>query len=157
MPSELHGQLCQKASKFLMNNGFQVSFDDRFKAIVGTGECPDVLGFRNSVSCLIEVKVSRSDFVADKKKRFRSESSLGMGDWRFYLSPPDIIQVDDLPFGWGLLHTVGKQIHKVHGWPPNTLWNSDKPFNSNKQAECNYLYSALRKVKTSSNLNCIYK
>jgi len=156
VPSALHDLLCIRASKFLQNNGFAVSFDDRFEAAVDTGERPDALGFRNGVSCLIEVKVSRSDFLADKKKRFRQNPSLGMGDWRFYLSPPDVVRVNDLPEGWGLLHATSKQIRKVHGWPPNTQWYSAKPTCANKQAECDYLYSALRRIKLAGHLDAAF-
>ena len=156
MPSAQHDELCIKACKFLINNGFAVSFDDRLGAVVTSGENPDAIGFRNGTSCLIEVKVSRADFLADKKKRFRVDPTIGMGDWRFYLSPPGIIDIDDLPPGWGLLHSVGKQIRKVHGWPPNTQW-CQKPFNSNKQAECDYLYSALRRIKKAGYLDKAYQ
>ncbi|APE04351.1 hypothetical protein BM526_18805 (plasmid) [Alteromonas mediterranea] len=156
MASDLHKELCFKASKFLMNNGFSVAFDDRLQAASGSGEFPDALGFRNGVSCLIEVKVSRSDFLADKKKRFRVEPSLGMGDWRFYLSPPDVISSEDLPEGWGLLHYVRSKIVKVEGWPPNTQWIFKKPFEANKQSECDVLYSALRRIKKSGHLDAAY-
>ncbi|EIN73630.1 hypothetical protein ECPA10_3106, partial [Escherichia coli PA10] len=44
--------------------------------------------------------------MADRKKRFRKNPSLGMGDWRFFISEPGIISIEDLPPGWGLLHVV---------------------------------------------------
>ncbi len=141
-----HDELCEIAVKFLRKNGFEIVFDDKLKSVNCSGEQPDVIGFRSSVSCLIEAKVSRSDFLADKKKRFRINPELGMGDWRFFISPPDIISIDDLPKGWGLLHVVGKTVKKVHKWPSNCLWISEKPFKSDKQAECNHLYSALRRM-----------
>ncbi|MEX6116780.1 hypothetical protein AB6G31_03840 [Providencia hangzhouensis] len=141
-----HDELCEIAVKFLRKNGFEIVFDDKLKSVNSSGEQPDVIGFRSSVSCLIEAKVSRSDFLTDKKKRFRINPELGMGDWRFFISPPDIISIDDLPKGWGLLHVVGKTVKKVHKWPSNCLWISEKPFKSDKQAECNHLYSALRRM-----------
>ncbi len=141
-----HDELCEIAVKFLRKNGFEIVFDDKLKSVNSSGEQPDVIGFRSSVSCLIEAKVSRSDFLTDKKKRFRINPELGMGDWRFFISPPDIISIDDLPKGWGLLHVTGNKVEKVHGWPSNCLWISEKPFKSDKQAECNHLYSALRRM-----------
>ena len=81
-----HDELCQIACRFLQNNGFKVAFHDRFVAYVGTGEQPDAIGFRNLASCLIEVKCSRADFLADRKKHFRIEPSKGMGDWRSWPS-----------------------------------------------------------------------
>lgn len=96
-----HRELCQIAYKFLKRNGFKVCFHDRFIAVTSTGEQPDAMGFRNSASCLIEAKCSRADLLADRKKRFRKNPSLGMGDWRFFISEPGIISVEDLPPGWG--------------------------------------------------------
>jgi len=153
MPSELHNKLCLRAAKFLRNNGFKVAFDDRFQAATSYGECPDAIGFRNGVSCLIEVKVSRSDFMSDKKKRFRVNPELGMGDWRFYLSPPGIIEVEDLPAGWGLLHAYDRSIKKISGFPPNSQWISSKPFSAHKQSECDFMYGALRRIESHGYLD----
>ena len=86
-----HRELCELACRFLRNNGFKVVFGDRFHAWTSCGEHPDALGFRNGASCLIEVKCSRSDFLADRKKVFRAEPEKGMGDWRFYLCEPGVI------------------------------------------------------------------
>lgn len=151
-----HDSLCLLAENFLKRNGFGVVFHDKFKAYTNSGEQPDCLGFRNSVSCLIECKTSRADFLADRKKKFRIEPALGMGDWRFMLTPTGLINVNELPMGWGLLETNGKRIMKVHGWPPNTYWH-DKPFYSNKQAECDYLYSACRRMVIRGHFNEIYE
>ena len=142
-----HDLLCQRAERFLRSNGFSVAFSDRFQAAVATGEKPDAIGFRNGASCLIEVKCSRSDFLADRKKHFRIDPTAGMGDWRFFMSEPGIIGVKDLPDGWGLLHVSGRKVIKVYGWPPNSYWLMRKPFVANKQAECDFLYSALRRIK----------
>ncbi len=101
-----HREQCELACRFLRNNGFKVVFSDRFHAWTSCGEHPDALGFRNGASCLIEVKCSRSDFLADRKKVFRAEPEKGMGDWRFYLCEPGVITVDDLPAGWGLLYVI---------------------------------------------------
>ena len=154
-----HHELCQIAYKFLKRNGFKVCFHDRFVAVTSTGEQPDAMGFRNSASCLIEAKCSRADLLADRKKRFRKNPSLGMGDWRFFISEPGIISVEDLPPGWGLLHVVNGRVRKVHGWPRgNCCWGNpdDKPFTGNKQVECDYMLSALRRMELRGHLNEIY-
>jgi hypothetical protein len=150
-----HDSLCLKAETFLRANAFGVIFHDKFRAQTNSGEMPDCLGFRNGVSCLIECKTSRSDFLADRKKKFRINPSLGMGNWRFMLTPRGLIKVDELPTGWGLLETDGKRVYKVHGFPPNTGWH-DKPFHANKQAECDYMYSALRRMVIRGHFNEIY-
>lgn len=147
--SENTQELCELACRFLRNNGFKVVFGDRFHAWTPCGEHPDALGFRNGASCLIEVKCSRSDFLADRKKVFRAEPEKGMGDWRFYLCEPGVITVDDLPAGWGLLYVINGRVRKIHGWPGNHQWvvTVAKPFRANKQAECDYLFSALRRLE----------
>ncbi|HHE5241342.1 TPA: hypothetical protein ACPFIV_001871 [Klebsiella michiganensis] len=153
-----HDELCQIACRFLQNNGFKVAFHDRFVACVGTGEQPDAIGFRNLASCLIEVKCSRGDFLADKKKPFRRMPNQGMGDWRFFMAEPGFIDVSDLPPGWGLLYVRNGRVYKVHGWPGNALWCSreHKPFQANKQAECDYMYSALRRMDLRGHLKEVY-
>lgn len=114
-----HDELCQIACRFLQNNGFKVAFHDRFRAWTPYGEQADAIGFRNGASCLIEAKCSRSDLLADRKKPFRVEPEKGMGDWRFMISEPGIVNIEDLQPGWGLLHVVKGRVKKVHGWPGN--------------------------------------
>ncbi|WP_391560700.1 hypothetical protein [Robertmurraya sp.] len=150
-----HDSLCLLAEKFLMKNAFGVVFNDKFKAYTNTGEQPDCLGFRSGVSCLIECKTSRSDFLADKRKKFRVDPTLGMGDWRFFLAPTGLISVDELPTRWGLLETDGKRVKKISGFPMNTGW-FDKPFTGNKQAECDYMYSACRRMVIRGHFKEIY-
>ncbi|HDN9804021.1 TPA: adenylosuccinate synthase [Aeromonas salmonicida] len=70
------------------------------------GERADAWGYRwgcNGGSVLVEVKVSRSDFLVDAKKPHRNGKVLGMGAYRYYMCPEGIITLDDLPHGWGLL------------------------------------------------------
>ncbi|ELD0488162.1 hypothetical protein QUQ58_004797 [Escherichia coli] len=144
-----HKELCELACCFFHNHGFKVVFSACFYAQASFGECPSVLGFRNGASCLIEVICSRSDFLADQKKVFRAEPEKGMGDWRFYLCEPGVITVDDLPTGWGLLYVINGRVRKVHDWPRNYQWAvaKAKPFKANKQAECDYLFSALCRLE----------
>jgi hypothetical protein len=156
LPIITHDSLCLQAEKFLKSNGFGVVFHDKFRAITNSGEQPDALGFRSGVSCLIECKTSRADFLADRKKKFRVEPSLGMGDWRFMLTPKGLIKVEELPPNWGLLETDGKKIRKIHGFPANTMWY-DKPFHANRLAENQYMYSALRRMVIRGHFNEIYE
>lgn len=153
----MHQQLCDLGEKWLRRQGCRVTLRDPFKAAVYTGECPDVIGWRDGHSILIECKVSRSDFLADKAKKFRAEPALGMGDARLFLAPPGVIRPADLPEGWGLLiaddgrvrieggyprqyeiksYGVTKKTRKAISWYP---W----PFNGNKQCETVMLVSAL--------------
>ncbi|WP_313453245.1 adenylosuccinate synthase [Stutzerimonas nitrititolerans] len=74
------------------------------------GEIPDAIGFRlehpGSVSVVVEVKVSRADFLADRKKPHRIAG--GMGSYRYFMCPEGLIQVDELPPCWGLLWVNGR-------------------------------------------------
>lgn len=78
-------------------------------------ELPDVIGFRTGIirdgrwdggvaSLLVEVKVSRGDFLADRKKSFRLHPEKGMGDFRYYCCPKGLIRKEEVPNGWGLLY-----------------------------------------------------
>jgi len=74
-----HKKLVEIAYRWLLNNG---GVGVAFKELKSSAdEIPDVIGFDSWHSILIEVKVSRSDFLSDKKKSHRSK---GMGNWRFY-------------------------------------------------------------------------
>jgi len=115
-------------------------------AATHNGERPDAIGWRDGLSILVECKVSRADFLSDRNKRFRKAPELGMGDWRFFLCPPGVIAIEDLPAGWGLLHAYPKKIQKIHGVPGNCGWWRKKPFEGNKLCENQMLYSALRRM-----------
>lgn len=149
-----HKELCRIGLRFLQTNGFKVAFNDSLRAWTSYGELPDVIGFRNGASCLLEAKCSRADLLADKRKIFRIEPEKGMGDWRFYLSEPGVVTLNDLPHGWGLLHVINGRVKKIYGWPGNGLWvnRNSKPFEANKQAECDYMHSALRRLEMRGDL-----
>jgi len=105
-------------------------------------ETPDVIGFKYAGhSTMIEVKVSRSDFLADKTKRFRRQMDLGMGDLRYFAAPEGIIKVEELPEAWGLLE-IGE--HRVK------LRKDAEHQPSNKKAEVVVLMSALRRVEIAT-------
>lgn len=117
MPSELHENLSQKGLRWLKKNGFSVAATNVWA--FGSRERVDCIGYRHQCSALIEVKVSRSDFLADKKKPERQSG--GVGTYRFYLSPTGMLDIADLPPGWGLLEYTGKSVKMVHG-PTGNLW-----------------------------------
>lgn len=74
-------------------------------------ETPDVIGWANGTgSILIECKQSRADFLRDAQKAVRKNPGAGMGHRRYYLSPPDVIGVKDVPPKWGLLWAVKNRI-----------------------------------------------
>ena len=76
-----------------------------------SGETPDVIGWKNSCrSVLIECKISRADFFADREKPWRRNPGNGMGCERFYLAPQGLIEKHELPKAWGLLECKGRDI-----------------------------------------------
>ena len=99
-----HSEGCQIAAKYLhkqMNCGAVFVEPNPFD----NSESPDAIGFRpGGCTILMEVKVSRSDFLSDKKKPHRVDPSIGMGGWRFFVCPEDVIRPEDLPEKWGLLY-----------------------------------------------------
>ncbi|HHH9441343.1 TPA: hypothetical protein ACP32N_003282 [Pseudomonas aeruginosa] len=86
---------------------------------VGSRERPDVLAFRQTASAVIEVKVSRADFRADRDKPERTAG--GLGNYRFFLCPEGMIHPEDLPRRWGLLYAKGRSVVPVV-CPRGNLW-----------------------------------
>lgn len=107
-----HRELCEVGARFLKRpesaNGHGCHF-----AIVEAacyGENPDVFGVRHGNrghdvgTVLLEAKTSRSDFLVDRKKPHRTDPSKGVGKWRYYICPPDLIKSSELPEKWGLIY-----------------------------------------------------
>nr|MBU2748641.1 hypothetical protein [Acidithiobacillus montserratensis] len=154
-----HDGLIRRAKLWLRRNGCGLVIGEPFRARTTSREIPDAIGWRGqATSILVECKVSRADFLADAGKPFRQDPDLGLGQWRFYLCPEGVIQVSDLPTGWGLLWAAVRSIIDVHGVPGNTLWgNTDAaPFQSNRLAEAELLSQALRRVQIRGHLDDIY-
>lgn len=109
MTGHTHKSLCHLAVKWLKRpasqSGHGCTFASAEPSTGMSGEIPDAFGYRCSDflggSVVVEVKVGRGDFLADKKKPHRQVG--GMGDYRYYLCPTGLIQVHDLPPGWGLI------------------------------------------------------
>jgi len=105
-------------------------------------ETPDVLGFRTGGrSILVEVKVSRADFLADKNKCFRRQMERGMGDVRYFAAPKGMLRPDEMPERWGLLEIEDRCVRE-----------RKKPEHqeANKRAEVIMLTSAIRRLEISS-------
>lgn len=157
-----HDELVERGARWLRSQGCHMVLRE-FCALTYTGEIPDVLGWKNGQSVLIEAKASRSDFLADKHKPFRKDPALGIGQWRLYIAPPGMIKVEELPEGWGLLEVRGK-IVKVLGPFPRVYtmqpffspganpkrylaWHDAPPFAGNPRAEMSTLLSAHRRLQ----------
>ncbi|GGM25065.1 hypothetical protein GCM10009425_39870 [Pseudomonas asuensis] len=119
MPSEEHNRLTVLGARWLNRNGFAVVATEL--TCFGSREQPDVIGFRSSCSAIIEVKVSRADFFADSKKPERESG--GLGNYRFYLCPEDMIKPEEVPPRWGLLYVKGRSVKSIVK-PKGNLWPS---------------------------------
>ncbi len=169
MPSDLHEHLCLKAAYWLKSQGFGVVGIN-----IGTAkarEKVDCIGFRSNCSAMIESKVSLSDFAADMKKAERIHTELGVGLYRFYITPPNLITVNRLPDGFGLLELHGRKVVPIKA-PPNNQWpgpihdqlewpypertvNEWLPFQHpiNEEAEQGMLYSLARRAADGKIVN----
>ena len=107
-----------------------------------SGEMPDAIGWKRAChSVLIECKVSRPDFLADRCKPFRQKSDLGVGNERFYLAPARLIRPEELPLGWGLLESRGRNVTLIR--PSRKNLRSQQGF----LCEMNLLLASLRRVE----------
>ncbi|WP_454834661.1 adenylosuccinate synthase [Rahnella aceris] len=80
------------------------------------GERADVFAYRwgfDGGSVVVESKVSRSDFLADRAKPHRSGTTPSMGTYRYYICPEGLIGLDDLPDRWGLLWVNARGLVRV--------------------------------------------
>lgn len=106
-----HPQLVERAVEWLRSYRCGVVLSEQ--ACV-SGEMPDAIGWkRASHSVLIECKISRADFLAERDKPFRQNQELGLGCERFYLTPPGLLRVKELPPGWGLLELRQRKVEVV--------------------------------------------
>ncbi|AMR78551.1 hypothetical protein A2G96_12820 [Cupriavidus nantongensis] len=113
-----HAALCVRAVRWLQLSesrqgpGCTIAVSECQAA--DAGEIPDAIGFRavgqELHSVVVEVKVSRADFLADAKKPHRQEPAAGMGQFRYYLAPAGLIRPDELPPRWGLIEVDGRAL-----------------------------------------------
>lgn len=102
-----HDDIADFGAKRLRTMGYKFSCSNLTSAI--HGEQPDVLGINSyGGSIVLESKVSRSDFNADKKKLWRVNPEAGMGDHRAYITPKGLLDPKEIPYGWMLWEVHGK-------------------------------------------------
>lgn len=134
-----HSQLVQKAVRWLRSYRCGVILSEQ--ACI-SGEMPDAIGWKRAChSVLVECKVTRSDFLADRAKPFRVKPQHGVGCERFYLAPPGLIRCGELPKGWGLLECGAGKVEITH--PSAKDLRSATGF----RYEMNLLLASLRRVE----------
>ena len=141
-----HTELINRAERWLRNSKrCGVVLTECSGAI--TSEIPDAIGWRcmGGESILVECKMSRADFKADQKKIFRTFSDISLGTYKYYLTPPKMLQINEIPKGWGLLELHGRCIREIIKAEPCKL-NALR-----YRYEIGVLWSELRKYQIALN------
>ena len=157
MKAHTHSELVEAGYKWCLSRcGFA------FKELVtlnGSGEVPDVIGFKDDGTFLLEAKTSRSDFSSDKKKRFREHPERGMGDWRFYICPKGMVNISELPELWGLIEVneKGKARTTYNPFGKGNIYSRWTRQPKNHIAERAMMFSALRRLHLRKRIDEIYE
>lgn len=134
-----HAQLVEKAVRWL--RGYRCGVVLSEQACV-SGEMPDAIGWKQAChSVLVECKVTRADFLADRAKPFRQKPEKGVGSERFYLTLTGLVKIEELPTGWGLLELHRGRVKMAH--PSAKNLRSAAGF----RYEMNLLLASLRRVE----------
>ena len=134
-----HAQLVERAVRWLRWYRCGVVLSEQ--ACV-SGEMPDAIGWkRASHSVLVECKMTRADFLADRGKPFRQKPEQGVGSERFYLTPSALIKLEELPPGWGLLEFRRGRIEVINKSAKNLRTAAGFRY------EMNLLLASLRRVE----------
>lgn len=140
-----HDQLVQRAVRWLRaTRGCGVVYAELVCANPA-GIIPDAIGWRAAGwSILVECKVSRSDFLADRKKVIHLSPDHCPGQERWYLTPPGLVRVDELPAGWHLAEAHATTVRTFTPLRGGTI--DGGVFNRDRQvAELPFLLSAARR------------
>lgn len=149
-----HKQLVEIGYKWLLN---KCSFAIK-EIVTHTKEQPDIIGFNSNGSFVLEAKVSRSDFLADKKKPFRIIPSDGMGDWRFFIAPKGLIKIEELPNMWGLIEVneKGKVTFEYNPFGKGNFYSNWKRNHKDSNCERIIMFSVLRRLQKNKMIETIY-
>ena len=135
-----HSQLVQKAVAWLRSYRCSVVLSEQACA---SGEMPDAIGWKKTQhSVVVECKISRGDFLADRAKPFRIKPEMGLGCERFYLTVPDLVVAAELPPGWGLLECQRGRVKMMQPSSPKSLRSAQ-----GMKYEMNLLLASLRRVE----------
>lgn len=153
-----HREVVDIAYRWLLKSG-SVGF--AFKELKSyDNQIPDVIGFGSWSSILIECKVSRSDFFADRKKPHHQS---GMGNFRYYCCPAGLLKAEELPEKWGLIYVDEKGkckavriVHREYEIIDDKVVYTNR-FSADHEAEKRIMYTALRRLHLRGNWNTIYE
>jgi hypothetical protein len=135
-----HAQLVNLAVEWLRRYRCGVVLSEQACA---SGEMPDAIGWKGKCrSVVVECKLSRADFLADRLKPFRQNPEIALGCERFYLAPAGMIVPQELPSGWGLLECAGRKVEMRFKPPRRSLRTP-----AGMEHEMNLLLASLRRVE----------
>lgn len=157
-----HTQLIERAERWLRNSLNCRVVLTELVAYTQSGETPDAIGFRCNETILIEAKTSKSDFYRDRTKPSRNWKRSyvvngetkhvnlrpALGDWRFYLTPPGLLDGCKLPEGWGWYEVHGRSVRHAGG-PKYRNMTRERPCKSHWHSERAMLISALARVNAN--------
>lgn len=104
------------------------------------GEEADAIGWQGTLCRLVECKATLADFRADADKSFRRFPPIGLGEHRYYCTPPALLKPSMLPPLWGLIEWSGTRMR--------TVVKAQVHPESGKRKEIALLLSALRRTGT---------
>ena len=112
-----HADLVQRARAWLLGrHRCSVAFAE---IVTMAPVNPDAIGFCTAFyrphpwSVLVECKVSRADFRADRKKIIHGAPDTCPGQERWYLTPPGLVGAHEVPEGWGLAEAGARSVRVV--------------------------------------------
>lgn len=134
-----HAQLVDLAVRWLRRYRCGVVLSEQ--ACV-SGEMPDAIGWKQAChSVLVECKITRADFLADRAKPFRLKPEKAVGSERYYLTPPALVKPEEIPAGWGLLEVRRGRAEMMHPSAKNLRTATGFRY------EMNLLLASLRRVE----------
>jgi hypothetical protein len=104
-------------------------------------ETPDAIGFHSGITTLIECKASMTDFKKDSQKYFRKNPEMGMGTYRYFMVPKNLLNGTKTPQGWGLIEVSENKKTRVA--------KASDFFEANHQSEKDMLLSLLCRLKVN--------
>lgn len=131
-----HQAMCRRAAAWLRSRGCAIAVSEM---VAMANEKPDAIGWRSYQSHVVEVKMSRADFMRDKHKWHRKEDGRCMGDFRYYFCPPDVLKAEDMPPKWGLVYCDGRKCR--------VIVKAEQFDNANLETERAFLVSIARRLK----------
>jgi len=135
-----HAQLVQRAIVWLRSYRCSVVLSEQACA---SGEMPDAICWKADAALRCgRMQGLRADFLADRAKPFRIKPEIGLGCERFYLTAPDLVAIEELPAGWGLLESQRGRVKMLRPSSQKSLRSAQ-----GMKYEMNLLLASLRRVE----------